>query len=138
MEGGTGVRVGVGVDLVAVDRIRRLLRDNPQAEADMFTEVERGYCHARRDPYPHLAARFAAKESVLKALGTGLGPRMRWTDVGVVNAPLGRPSVTLTGEASAVARAQGVASVEISLSHTGDYAIAQAVLVLEGPPCAST
>ncbi|MDT3395882.1 holo-ACP synthase [Streptomyces sp. B1866] len=126
------VRVTVGVDLVKVARMKALLEDNPAAESELFTLREIRYCAGRRDRYAHLAARFAAKEAALKALGTGLGPRMRWTDVEVVNEPLGRPRLHLRGAAAAAAGAPGSWSADISLSHTGDYALAHAVLVL--PP----
>ncbi|MBB5801837.1 holo-[acyl-carrier protein] synthase [Saccharothrix ecbatanensis] len=131
-------RLGVGVDLIPVRRVRKLLDDNPQAEADIFTERERAYCSAKRHPYPHFACRFAGKEAVLKALGTGLGPHMRWTDVEIVNAPLGRPGATLSGAVRAAADRLGMSTMELSLSHSGGFAIAQAVLVFEGGPCVST
>ncbi|GLY07028.1 MULTISPECIES: holo-ACP synthase [Actinoplanes] len=118
----------VGIDIVQVSRLRRLLTEHATADIDLFTPAERDYCGAKRDRYPHLAARFAAKEAVLKALGSGLGPAMRWTDVEVVNAALGRPSVRLHGAVRALADARGC-RVEITLSHTGDYAVAQAMLV---------
>ncbi|MFE4259744.1 holo-ACP synthase [Streptomyces sp. NPDC056883] len=124
-------RIAVGVDLVEVDRVRRLLADNPAAEEDIFTGRERAYCAAKRNRLAHLAARFAAKEAVLKALGTGLGPGTRWTDVEVVNTPLGRPRVRLSGGAGDRAAQAGASSVELSLSHSGEYAIAHAVMFLD-------
>ncbi|MDG4864657.1 holo-ACP synthase [Streptomyces sp. T-3] len=122
--------IAVGVDLVRVARVRRLLEDNPAAEREIFTERERDYCACRRDRYIHLAARFAAKEATFKALGTGVGPGCRWTDVEVVNTRLGRPTLRLTGGATRTT--ETVSSAEISLSHTGDYAIASVVLVHGG------
>jgi holo-[acyl-carrier protein] synthase len=127
-------RVAVGVDLVEVARVRSLLEDNPAAETELFTTREIRYCAGKRNRYARLAARFAAKEAALKALGTGLGPRMRWTDVEVVNEPLGRPRLRLHGTAAEAAGAPGSWSAEISLTHTDDYAMAQAVLLL--PPAA--
>ncbi|OLE24453.1 MAG: holo-[acyl-carrier-protein] synthase [Actinobacteria bacterium 13_1_20CM_3_71_11] len=127
----------VGIDIVQVSRLRRLLDEHATADADIFTETERAYCAGRRNRDAHLAARFAAKEAVLKALGTGLGPGMRWTDVEIVNSPLGRPSVRLSGAALAAARRLG-GGVALSLSHTGDYAIASAVLDRGAAACVST
>lgn len=124
-------RIAVGVDLVEVDRVRRLLTDNTAAEEDIFTRRERAYCEGKRNRLAHLAARFAAKEAVLKALGTGLGPGTRWTDVEVVNTPLGQPRVRLSGAARERAARSGAASIELSLSHSGVYAIAHAVLLLD-------
>jgi holo-[acyl-carrier protein] synthase len=116
---------------VQMSRLSRLLADNPAAEQEIFTGRELGYCAGKRNRLAHLAARFAAKEAVLKALGTGLGPGVRWTDVEVVNTPLGRPRVRLNGGAARRAAQAGASSVEISLSHSGDYAIAHSVMFLE-------
>jgi holo-[acyl-carrier protein] synthase len=127
-------RVRVGVDLVAVERVARLLREQPQALDELFTPTEQAYCAGKRRRFEHLAARFAAKEAVLKAFGTGVGQRMRWTDVEIVNNPLGRPRVRLNGAVAARARERGVREVDVSLSHTADLAIAQAVAVLAGRP----
>ncbi|MFF0153617.1 holo-ACP synthase [Micromonospora sp. NPDC005203] len=128
-----GVRVGV--DLVEVDRVQTLLKQQPAASSELFTERELAACSGRRDRYVRLAGRFAAKEAVLKALGTGLGPRMRWTDVEIVNEPWGKPRVHLYGEVAAVWRRRGAGQVEISISHTAGLALAHAVLV-ETAACA--
>jgi holo-[acyl-carrier protein] synthase len=122
----------VGVDLVGVDRIERLLAEHPGAEAELFTEGERAYCRARRRWAEHMAARFAAKEAVLKSFGTGMAARMLWTDVEIVSARTGRPQVRLTGAVAEHARRLGVDDVDVSLSHTSGLAIAQAVAVCAG------
>lgn len=114
--------------------MRKLLTDNPVAEREIFTGRERAYCAGKRNRHAHLAARFAAKEAVLKALGTGLGPGTRWTDVEVLNTPLGRPRVRLCGGAADSAAQARASDVEISLSHSGDYAIAHAVMFLQPTP----
>ncbi|MFG2293851.1 holo-ACP synthase [Streptomyces sp. NPDC048603] len=135
------MRIAVGVDLVPVSRVSRLLAENPAAEQDIFTGREIGYCAGKRNRLAHLAARFAAKEAVLKALGTGLGPGLRWTDVEVVNTPLGRPRVQLSGGAAEHAARIGAAAPEVSLSHSGEYAIAHAVMFVSagtGPDEAPT
>ena len=125
-------RVSIGVDIVEVPRVERLIRRYERAERRLFTEAEIGYCRARRNWHEHMAARFAAKEAVLKALGTGLGPGMRWTDVEVVNEENGRPVVRLSGEVAAFAERQGVQQLELSLSHTSRLALAQALAVHSG------
>lgn len=139
--------VRVGVDLVYVPRLRRLLAEQPALRGRIFTERELRACRDDRSAVSRLSARFAAKEAVLKALGTGVGPRMRWQDVEVVNEPSGRPVVRLHGEVAAVWERRGAGEVEVSLSHTGDYAIAHAVVVSgpasisrdeEGAPCSSS
>jgi holo-[acyl-carrier protein] synthase len=127
--------VRVGIDIVAVERMERLLGDHDGAATTLFTERELRYCRARRRESEHLAARFAAKEAVLKALGTGMGRGMRWTDVEVVHDPGGRPAVELHGLTAEVARRQGVGRLEVSLTHSAGLAAAHALAVSE--PCAS-
>jgi holo-[acyl-carrier protein] synthase len=122
-------RVLIGTDIVAVDRVGRLLAEQPDVVEQVFTAREIAYCAGRRRRIEHLAARFAAKEAVLKALGTGLGPRMSWTDVEVVNRRDGRPEVRLRREVQAAARRRGMRQIEISLSHTPSLAVAYATLV---------
>ena len=123
------LRVRVGVDIIRVDRVARLVVENPGILDILYTGRELAYCLGKRRRYEHLAARFAAKEAVLKAFGTGLGQRMRWTDVEVVNAVSGRPRVHLHGEVAIWSQQRGLADLDISLSHTADLAIAQAVTV---------
>jgi holo-[acyl-carrier protein] synthase len=133
-------RIRVGVDLVGVDRVTRLLEEHPASEATLFTAREREYCRARRRCYEHMAARFAAKEAVLKSFGTGMTARMRWTEVEIVPARTGRPQVKLSGGVADWARRLGIVDVDVSLSHTEGLAIAQAVAIWDrrGEPCAST
>jgi holo-[acyl-carrier protein] synthase len=107
----------------------RLAAENPGIQETIFTGSELRYCRGKRRATEHLAARFAAKEAVLKALGTGLGQRMRWTDVEIVNEVLGRPVVRLHGEVAAWARREGLAEVDVSLAHTSELALAQALVV---------
>jgi holo-[acyl-carrier protein] synthase len=121
--------VAIGVDLVSVDRFARLLREHPGAAPGLFTTAELARCAGQRRRAEHLAARFAAKEAVLKALGTGLGPRMRWTDIEVTNDQAGRPVVSLGGAVAARADACGFRQVCLSLTHTAGLAIAQAAAV---------
>jgi holo-[acyl-carrier protein] synthase len=112
-----------------VQRIQRLLDENPQALSSLFTEREQSYCLGKKRRYEHLAARFAAKEAVLKAFGTGLGQGMSWTDVEVINEVSGRPRVHLHGGAAALAQRRGLIELDVSLSHTAELAIAQVATV---------
>ena len=123
------MRVAVGIDIVEVSRVVKLLTDHPAAATEIFTPAELRYCSGTRNRHAHLAARFAAKEAVLKALGTGLGPGMRFVDIEVLSDALGRPQVVLHGLVAARVESLG-GTTEISLSHTGAYAIAQAGLVI--------
>jgi holo-[acyl-carrier protein] synthase len=122
----------IGVDLIEVARIERLLADHPNAGAEIFSERELAYANRSARPAERLAARFAVKEAVLKAFGTGLGQRMRWTEVEVINEPLGRPRVELHGEVARWAERRGVTGVEVSLSHAAGLAVAQAAVQLDG------
>jgi holo-[acyl-carrier protein] synthase len=125
--------VRTGVDIVAVARVERLATEDARALDDVFTPGELEYCRRRRSSYDHMAARFAAKEAVLKAFGTGIGRRMRWTDVEIVKERSGRPVVRLHGEVAAWAQRRGLAAVDVSLSHSAGLAVAQAVSVWEQP-----
>jgi holo-[acyl-carrier protein] synthase len=129
-------RILIGTDIVEAARLTALLVDQPGLASRIFTARELSYCDGRRRGAEHLAARFAAKEAVLKALGTGLGPLMRWADVEVVNRLDGRPEIRLHGRVAAVARRRGAERIDVSLSHTAGLAIACALLVCqpEGRP----
>lgn len=121
--------IGVGLDVVPIARMAATLaRHGARIEARLFTDAERGYCASRGTPAQHFAARFAAKEALVKALGGP--PGLRWHDIEVVAGPGGAPGLRLGGEAARAAAARGVASLHVSLTHAGD--VAAAVVVLEG------
>jgi holo-[acyl-carrier protein] synthase len=111
----------IGTDLADVAEIRNALVRQPSFAARVFTEAERAYCEIAKDPAERYAARFAAKEAVLKALGTGLAGAPL-TDIEVRRAPEGRPLLHLAGRAAALAEAAGVRSWLISLTHTATQA----------------
>jgi holo-[acyl-carrier protein] synthase len=125
--------VTVGVDLAEVSRLARLAA-KPEGLSGVLTERELQYCHSQRHPAEHLAARFAAKEAVLKALGTGLSDGIRWTDVEILKARGGRPLVALHGSAQSLADRRQLRRIDVSLSHTTQMAIAFAVAVWSAPP----
>lgn len=114
--------VGVGIDVVEVARLQRALVRTPRLAARLFTEAER-----RVTRYDSLAARFAAKEAVAKALGVPAG--LRWRDAEVVSDPSGRPRIVLHGGVADEAAAQGITAWHLSLSHDGG--VATAVVVAE-------
>jgi holo-[acyl-carrier protein] synthase len=118
--------IGIGVDLVEVDRMRVALERTPTLADRLFTEAERAYATAARDPAERFAARFAAKEAVLKALGVGLGAA-EWHDIEVVRAESGAPALRITGRALALADAAGVTRWLLTLTHTHRTAEAIAV-----------
>lgn len=123
--------VGVGVDMVSIGRLQGLLeRRGERALARLFTAAEVGRCRESRHPPESFAARFAAKEAFFKALGTGWGRGGDWTDVEVVSAPSGAPSLRLSGTARELAEGRGVRTIHLSLTHLEDTAAA--FVVLEG------
>jgi holo-[acyl-carrier protein] synthase len=122
-------RIRIGVDLVGVDRVARLLTDHEGALDELFTEREQAHWRKKRQRYQHLAGRFAAKEAVLKAFGTGLRQRMRWTDVEIISGTGGRPEVRLHGEVAEQARKRGLEDLDLSISHAEGLAMAQALAV---------
>ena len=109
--------IGLGLDAVEVDRFRRVLARRPAVAERLFTDSERAYGARFADPAPRLAARFAAKEATMKALGVGLGA-FDFHDVEVWNAPSGAPALRLSGRAAALAGARGVTSFHLSVTHT--------------------
>jgi holo-[acyl-carrier protein] synthase len=112
-----GAMVGLGLDSVEVDRFGAVLTRRPTLLDHLFTEGERAYAAHQRNPVPSLAARFAVKEAVMKALGVGLGA-IGWHDVEVVRAAGGRPELTVTGRAGDLAATRGIASWQVSITHT--------------------
>ena len=123
--------VGIGVDVTSLDRIRDLREKHGERFLRrIYTEVEREYCGAYRDPTPHLAARFAAKEATYKALG-GVGP-IRWIEMEVRNDERGKPMLFLHGATGELAKEAGVLKGHLTLAHDAGVAIAQ--VVLEGNP----
>jgi holo-[acyl-carrier protein] synthase len=120
--------VGHGIDLVEVSRIARMIEEHGERFVSrVFTEAERGYATERKRSAEHFAGRFAAKEAVLKALGTGWRDGISWTDVEVAVLPSGQPEVRLHGRAAELARDLGAASWLVSISHTESHATASAI-----------
>lgn len=127
-----GGLIGVGTDIIEIDRVRQAIeRGGRRFLERVFTKAERGFCDARRDRFSCYAARFAAKEAVLKALGSGLAG-CRWVDVEISRVGGSRPEVLLQGGAAALAKKKGIEAVLISLSHDHDKAVAFAVAAGEG------
>lgn len=118
---------GLGIDMVEVGRIRKALnRWGERFLCRVFTSEERDYCKRKAHPEESFAARFAAKEAVLKAIGTGLLAGISWTDVEVVNDKSGKPEVKLGKK---ITQRIGNKKILLSISHTKEFAIAFAILV---------
>jgi holo-[acyl-carrier protein] synthase len=125
---------GIGIDVVEVERIEAAIAHLGDAFIDrLFTAREREYCGKQKRPALHYAARFAAKEAVSKALGTGIGGQAGWLDMEVERAESGAPKMVFTGRAADFLAAEGIAEVQVSLSHAKEYATANAVAVKHSP-----
>ena len=124
---------GIGVDLVQISRMREVIaRWEDRFLHRVFTDGEIAYCRARRDPVPHFAARFAAKEAGLKALGTGLRLGIQWRELEVVRERGQAPTLVLSGRSREIGRQRGGDRMLLALTHDGDYALAEALFVSEG------
>lgn len=121
---------GIGIDVVEIDRIEQAIaRQGDTFLKRLFTENERTYCSRQKRPALHYAARFAAKEAVSKALGTGIGGQAGWLDMEVERAESGAPKMAFTGKAAEYIAREGIAEVQVSLSHAKEYAAANAVAI---------
>lgn len=119
---------GVGMDIIEVARIRRAVeRFGERFLQRILRPAEIAYCRAFQDPAPHLAARFAAKEAVSKAFGTGIGAALGWQDLEVAHRPGGQPYLILHDGGRSLLTARGGGEIHLSLTHTLSYAAAAAV-----------
>ena len=121
--------VGIGVDIVDIRRVRGVLeRQGDRFVRRVFTAAEQDYCRAHRDPSPYFAARFAAKEALFKALGTGWAQGVTWLDAEVQRQESGAPRLLITGRARKLADQRGARRTHVSLSHSEEAAIAVVIL----------
>ena len=126
--GGLAVR-GIGIDVVQVDRIKGSLeRFGARFEARVFTDAELEYSRRHKDPLPHLAARFAAKEALFKAIGTGLSGGVGWKDAEVIQPGGRQPQIALHGKAAEVFAALGATRTHLTLAHDAGVAVACVVI----------
>jgi holo-[acyl-carrier protein] synthase len=126
------IQIRQGVDIVEISKFKAILLRNSQFVMDIFTEQERVYCESMKNPYLHLAGRFAAKESYLKALGTGIsGPGIDsiFQEIEVVPASSGQPEISARGWAEKITRKRKISQCSVSISHTSHYAVATVILV---------
>lgn len=118
--------IGVGTDIIAIERIKSALERHGERFLDrLFTSKEKAYCGKYANPVPNYAGRFAAKEAVLKALGTGLVGEMSWQEIEIINDPNGKPEVHLSKR---LQKLHPTAHFFISISHCDAYATATAIL----------
>jgi holo-[acyl-carrier protein] synthase len=120
--------VAHGIDLVDCPRIEDMVKRHGERFLNrVFTAGEQAYAEANKNNIEKLAGRFAAKEAVLKLMGTGWQGKIAWTDIEVINNPAGQPEVTLDGEVKKLAKKLGIKHISVSITHTANFAIASAV-----------
>lgn len=126
-----GCVIGTGVDLVENARIRKIIDQwGIRFKSRVFLRPEQAYCDGKAAPWLYYAGRFAVKEAVAKAFGTGIGPELSWLDMEVVKDPVsGAPSIALSPNGRRLADRRQVSQILISLSHTHNFAMAQAILI---------
>jgi len=121
--------IGTGIDIVEIARIRKIITGSGERFLmRVFTGEELRFCLKRKDPAPHFAVRFAAKEAVFKALETGWAKGVTWLDVEILRQEQGAPFVLLHGAANVCAASKGVVKIHLSLTHTDNWAAATAIL----------
>jgi holo-[acyl-carrier protein] synthase len=121
--------VGTGIDIAEVPRIREAIARHGQRFLNrVFTESEIQYCESKANRVERYAARFAAKEAGMKAIGTGWNHGVRWRDIEVARKPGGRPTLLLHGKAAEFAARLGATNIALSLTHTAEQAMAQVIL----------
>jgi holo-[acyl-carrier protein] synthase len=120
--------VAHGIDLVDFPRIEQMIERHGERFVDrVFTAAEQAYARANRNTVEKYAGRFAAKEAVLKLVGTGWRGKIAWTDIEIVNNSAGQPQVTLSGEVKEIADRLRIKQISISITHAANFAIASAV-----------
>lgn len=124
--------VAHGIDLVDCPRIEQMIkRHGERFLKRVFTATEQAYAEANKNGTDKLAGRFAAKEAILKLMGTGWRGKIAWTDIEIANNPSGQPEVTLSGEVKKLAERLGIKHISVSITHTANFAIASAVALAE-------
>ena len=131
--------VGMGIDLAEVPRVREAIeRHGERFLKRVFTPLEIAYCQRHKNSEERFAARFAAKEAAMKALGTGWRQGVTWQDFEVINASSGKPGLRLSGKAEEICRCLGGRTIWLSITHTTDYAMAEVIVegdqLREGDP----
>ena len=124
--------VAHGIDLVDCPRIEEMIKRHGERFINrVFTSAEQAYADKNKNRVEKYAGRFAAKEAVLKLMGTGWRGKIAWTDIEIINNSIGQPQITLDGEVKKIADHFGITEVSISITHTANFAIASAVALVE-------
>jgi holo-[acyl-carrier protein] synthase len=124
--------VAHGIDLVDCPRIEAMIKRHGERFVQrVFTAAEQAYAEGNKNEIEKLAGRFAAKEAVLKLMGTGWRGKIAWTDIEIINNSSGQPEVTLDGEVKKIADKLGIEHISVSITHTANFAIASAVALAQ-------
>jgi holo-[acyl-carrier protein] synthase len=120
--------VGLGLDIAEIDRIEEAItRHGAPILERLYTPAEVAYCEGHRNKFERYAGRFAAKEAVMKALGTGWRRGVRWRDIEIIREASGKPTLALKGAAKRIADGLGVKSISITITHSGNLALAEVI-----------
>ena len=120
--------IGIGVDLISVERVQKAMeRSGERFKNRVFTAAEQAYCDAMKMKYQHYAARFAAKEAVMKSFGIGWSKGVAWTDIEVINLASGQPTIKLHGKLAEIGEEKKASAIHVTISHQSGYAIATAI-----------
>jgi holo-[acyl-carrier protein] synthase len=120
--------IGIGTDIVKIERIARIIQRLPQFIDRVFTPAEAEYCLSKAVPAQSFAARFAAKEAVMKAIGSGWSEGIAWQDIEVTIGPNGNPGITVHNACAQFMESKQIHSIHVSLAHEKEYAIAYVLL----------
>ena len=120
--------VGIGTDILEVDRMKERIKKEPEFIHSVFTDSEIKYCEKYKFKEQNYAARFAAKEALMKALGTGWNDGISYNEISIINIQSGKPEIVLVGKTLELANKIGVSEIHVSLSHSRYYAIAYVIL----------
>ena len=119
---------GVGVDIIEVSRVEDKLSRTPGLKEKIYTPLEIAYCESKKYPFQHYAARFAAKEAFMKALGTGWAQGVKFSEIEIHNLETGQPVIEVTGKAKEICESNGITGFYVSLSHLRTQAVAMVIL----------
>lgn len=125
------MKIYQGVDIVEISKLKKVFTHSKDFAEDIFTEKERDYCLSKKDPFPHFAARFAAKEAGLKALGMGMsgtGIDNSFQEIEIVRSKSGKPGISLGGWTKKISRKKNIDQLTVSMSHSADYAVATVIM----------
>jgi len=120
---------GTGIDIIEVERIAKVMQRDLGFREKIYTEGEIAYCETKKNKYQHYAARFSAKEALMKAIGTGWRFGIRFADIDIYHDEMGQPHIRLTGKAKELAEREGFSKIHVSLSHVKE--LTTAIVIIE-------